>query len=75
MSQDQLSAHTAPCSRSNGCDTVLRGVWEADPRGRTVTCSDRCRAIRWRRQRQSATEIRDQELRALLEAALRKLGK
>jgi hypothetical protein len=41
---------------------------------RTVTCSERCRAKRWRRQRDGAREARDAEVRGLLEAALRRLS-
>src|SRR5262249_9411932 len=66
-------AQSAHCGRSNGCDTVLRGLWEADPRGLYGDRSERCRAIRWRSQRERATEARKPEIRVLLEAALRRL--
>jgi hypothetical protein len=37
-------------------------------------CSAKCRAMLSRRRREDARDARDREIRALLEAALRKLG-
>ena len=45
-------------------------------KGRQTVCSPRCRAKRWRndsRRRAQGREMRDEEIRALLAAALRKL--
>ena len=43
------------------------------PVGRRETCSDRCRAELSRRRRKDALQARDDEIRALLATALRKL--
>jgi hypothetical protein len=40
---------------------------------RAMFCSGRCRAAWHRRQREEARAVRDREIRALVEAALRKL--
>ena len=40
---------------------------------RAMFCSGRCRAAWHRRRREEARTVRDREIRALLEAALRKL--
>jgi hypothetical protein len=40
---------------------------------RKDTCSDRCRAERWRRQRDQVREDRDAEVRALLNQAVKLL--
>jgi predicted nucleic acid-binding Zn ribbon protein len=46
-----------------------------DPMGpRALTCSSRCRGIRWRQQRTTAQATRDEEVRTLLELALAKLA-
>jgi predicted nucleic acid-binding Zn ribbon protein len=37
-------------------------------------CSGKCRAVLSRRRREDARDVRDREVRALLEAALRTLG-
>jgi len=43
----------------------------ADLEGRQgVACSDKCRAARWRRQRETTRQVRDREIRELLEAAM-----
>ena len=42
-------------------------------RKRQTVCGAACRASRWRQRRQASQEARDQEVRALLEAALVKL--
>jgi hypothetical protein len=39
-----------------------------------LACSPKCRAVLSRRRREDARDARDQEIRALLEAVLRKLG-
>ena len=48
----------------------------ADLEGRQgVACSDKCRAARWRRQRETTRQVRDREIRELLEAAMRVLAR
>jgi predicted nucleic acid-binding Zn ribbon protein len=46
---------------------------EADLTGRQTVCSARCRRERTRQRESAARQARDQEIRALLETALRKL--
>ena len=54
----------------------MREVCGADLEGRQgVTCSDKCRAARWRRQRETTRQVRDREIRELLEAAMRALAR
>jgi len=49
-------------------------VCERTPlRPRQTMCSGKCRAARWRRQREATREARDRKIRELLEAALKKL--
>jgi len=38
-----------------------------------VACSEKCRAKRWRERQETARQERDREVRALLEAALKRL--
>jgi hypothetical protein len=42
--------------------------------GRTVTCSDRCRAERWRRRQDRSREARDRDIAEALAAQIRCLG-
>jgi len=44
-----------------------------DLRGRQTVCSARCRRARTRQRETAARQARDQEIRVLLETALRKL--
>jgi len=47
---------------------------KASLQGRQTVCSAACRRTRSRQREAEALRARDQEVRALLEAALRKLG-
>jgi hypothetical protein len=75
MSQTPLttsprSAQEAYVHRNGYHGPVCR---ETPLRGRQTVCSGKCRAARWRRQRETTREARDREIRELLEAALQKL--
>ena len=50
-----------------------QSLWPAPPDSRKETCSDRCRAELGRRWGKDALRARDDEIRALLEAALKTL--
>jgi hypothetical protein len=82
-------APRAPKGRLNGVQTPEGGAVLGSPRcevcgrplgprARRVTapqrvCSARCRGIRWRQAKQQTQRSRDQEIRVLLETALKKL--
>jgi len=53
--------------RCEVCGAVLQGAREA-------TCSEKCRARRWRLLKETARQERDREVRALLVTALQRLG-
>ena len=60
---------------SPGCEVCGRPL---GARARQVTkpqraCSAKCRGIRWRRAKRQTQRTRDDEIRALLETALKKL--
>jgi hypothetical protein len=46
---------------------------ERELRGRQTVCSARCRAKRWRQAKHQIQRSRDNEIRSLLETALKKL--
>ena len=75
---------TAPPAYPEGVRTVTSPSLVGSPcpvchersiRGRQTVCSGRCRARRWRLGKAALTGGRDQEIRELLESALRLLGR
>jgi len=77
-------AESAPEVRPGGVRTLPGGAMvgaaqcpvcqETPLQGRQTVCSAACRRTRSRQREADARDARDREVRALLEAALRKLG-